>query len=184
MRWEYFSVLLHGRSKRSLTFNSKRKWIYKRLLEIHSIEVSQAIPCVIFMICIAFLVTIWIQRFPLNPVMHFPLFSFFFFFFFTHFKEGGDKIYCSWDKCHFHALFWYCLCTVHGTHSYFIKKNIKNESHSTIHTFKNYFATVFSIFSFQFSIFNFNNNKFNPNGPLNATHALLLKSTFITLNIQ
>ena len=27
---------------------------------------------------------------------------------------------------------------------------IKNESHGTIHTFKNYFATVFSVFNFQF----------------------------------
>ena len=27
-------------------------------------------------------------------------------------------------------------------------KNIKNESHDTIHTFKNYFGIVFSIFSF------------------------------------
>ena len=27
------------------------------------------------------------------------------------------------------------------------KKNIKNRSHRTIHTFKNYFATVFSVFS-------------------------------------
>ena len=35
-------------------------------------------------------------------------------------------------------------------------KNIKNESHDTIHTFKNYFAIVFSVFSFS-------NNKFNPN---------------------
>ena len=38
-------------------------------------------------------------------------------------------------------------------------KNIKNGSHSTIHTFKNYFATVLSVFSFS-------NNKFNPNGPI------------------
>ena len=37
-------------------------------------------------------------------------------------------------------------------------KKIKNESHNTIHTFKNYFAIVFSVFSFS-------NNKFNPNGP-------------------
>ena len=29
------------------------------------------------------------------------------------------------------------------------RKNIKNGSHSTIYTFKNYFATVFSVFSFQ-----------------------------------
>ena len=38
----------------------------------------------------------------------------------------------------------HCLCTVH------VLKNIKNESHGTIHTFKNYFATVLSVFSFQF----------------------------------
>ena len=32
--------------------------------------------------------------------------------------------------------------------SFFINFFIKNESHSTIHTFKNYFTTVFSVFSF------------------------------------
>ena len=48
-----------------------------------------------------------------------------------------------------HALF----ITVH------ILKNIKNGSHVTIHTFKNYFATELSVFSF-------NNNKLNPNGSL------------------
>ena len=46
----------------------------------------------------------------------------------------------------------YCSSTVH------IFKNIKNGSHDTIHIFKNYFATMFSVFSF-------NNNKFNPNRP-------------------
>ena len=35
---------------------------------------------------------------------------------------------------------------------------IKNKSHDTIHTFKNYFTTVFSV-----TVFNFNKNKFNPN---------------------
>ena len=40
----------------------------------------------------------------------------------------------------------------------FRKKKLKNESHSTIHTFKNYFVTMFSVFSFS-------KNKFNPNGP-------------------
>ena len=35
---------------------------------------------------------------------------------------------------------------------------IKNGSHSTIYTFKNYFATVFSV-----SVFSFSKNKFNPN---------------------
>ena len=33
--------------------------------------------------------------------------------------------------------------------SIFNKTFIKNESHDTIHTFKNYFAIVFSIFNFQ-----------------------------------
>ena len=34
----------------------------------------------------------------------------------------------------------------------YILKNIKNRSHGTIYTFKNYFVTILSIFSFQFSI--------------------------------
>ena len=41
----------------------------------------------------------------------------------------------------------------------FRKKNIKNGSHGTIHTFKIYFATVFSVFSFS-------KNKLYPDGPL------------------
>ena len=47
------------------------------------------------------------------------------------------------EKNSVHALFMHCSRTVHG-------------SYNTIHTFKNYFVTVFSIF-------NFNKNKFNPN---------------------
>ena len=44
------------------------------------------------------------------------------------------------------SLFTHCSSTVNRTHSHFIqKKNIKNGSHSTIHTFKNYFATVFLV---------------------------------------
>ena len=50
------------------------------------------------------------------------------------------------------ALFTHCAYTVYAF------KNIKNKSHRTIHTFKNYFATVFSVF-------NLSKNKFNPNGP-------------------
>ena len=41
--------------------------------------------------------------------------------------------YCAGDKNTVRALFMYCLRTVHG-------------SHDTIHTFKKYFATVFSVF--------------------------------------
>ena len=59
-------------------------------------------------------------------------------FFPLHVNSKITWFYCEGDKKH-------CLCTVH-------------ESHNTIHTFKNYFVTMFSVF-------NFNNNKFNPNGP-------------------
>ena len=53
----------------------------------------------------------------------------FLFFFFYARQWVGDKV------------------TVHGTHNHFIKKKIKNGSYGTIHTFKNYFATVFLVFS-------------------------------------
>ena len=56
---------------------------------------------------------------------------FLFLFFFLHMNSNLTWVYCS--------------CTVH------VLKNIKNGSHDTIYTFKNYFATVFSVFSFQFS---------------------------------
>ena len=54
--------------------------------------------------------------------------------------RAGDKFYCS---CTVHALF------MGPTTTLFRKKKFKNVSHGTIHTFKNYFGTVF--FSFQFS---------------------------------
>ena len=49
----------------------------------------------------------------------------------------------------------HCNSTIHAF------KNIKNGSYSTIHIFKNYFITVFSVFSFS-------NNKLNPNGSILA----------------
>ena len=52
----------------------------------------------------------------------------------------GDKFYCL---CILYTLFM-------GPTTTLFRKNIKNGSHGTIHTFKNYFATVF--FSFQFSV--------------------------------
>ena len=56
-----------------------------------------------------------------------------------------------------------CLHTVHalfmGLITTLFKKNIKNGTHSIIHTFKNYFVTVFSVFSF-------NKNKLYPNRPV------------------
>ena len=54
---------------------------------------------------------------------------------------------------------------------------IKNGSHGTIYTFKNYFATVFSVFSFQFQ-----QNKFYPNRPLHLQKVsqLLIPIFFIS----
>ena len=46
----------------------------------------------------------------------------------------------------------HCSSTVH------VFKNIKNGSHDIIYTFKNYFAPVFSVFSFR-------KNNLYPNGP-------------------
>ena len=48
---------------------------------------------------------------------------------------------CVWFFCGSHALFKGLASTD------FNKFNFKTESHDTIHTFKNYFATVFSVFS-------------------------------------
>ena len=72
-------------------------------------------------------------------VHHF--FFFFFFFCFHAFKEG--QILLFRDN-------FYCLYTVLSLFIVYTLKNIKNRSHDTIYTFKNYFATVFSVFSFQF----------------------------------
>ena len=60
------------------------------------------------------LVSVWIWM-----KCTFFFFSFFFFFFPECVSALGDK------------------CTIH------VLKNIKNGSHGTIHTFKNYFATMF-----------------------------------------
>ena len=74
--------------------------------------------------------TVWLARFATS--------TFFFFFFFLA-REHEVTVYILFSTVH--ALF----STVH------VLKNIKNGSHDTIYTFKNYFATVFSVFSFQFS---------------------------------
>ena len=81
---------------------------------------------------------VWIQRFLLNSVLRFSFFSFSL----TSraFQETTSTVA---------SLF----ITIH------VLKNIKNGSYDTIYTFKNYFATVFSVFSFS-------NNKFNPNGSI------------------
>ena len=65
-------------------------------------------------------------------------FPFFFFFFLIHAQQLlGDSALVM----HYSLLF---------VHYSLEKKYIKNGSHDTIHTFKNYFVTVFSVFNFQF----------------------------------
>ena len=62
------------------------------------------------------------------------VFTFHFYFFFSH-------DFWLFPPMHY-------SCTVQGTHNHFIQeKKIKNGSHDTIRTFKNYFATVFLVFS-------------------------------------
>ena len=83
------------------------------------------------------------------PRLHFSVHVFYFFFFFLPvFVDFGRQFLLLWTV---YTLFTHCAYTVH------VLKNIKNGSHDTIYTFKNYFVTVFSVFS---------NNKFNPNTPL------------------
>ena len=66
----------------------------------------------------------------------------FFFFFDARISAFRDKVHCS-------RIVPYCSCTIHGTYNHFIQKNnIKNGSHGTIYTFKNYFVTVFLVFNF------------------------------------
>ena len=96
------------------------------------------------------------STFPLNPAL---CFSPFFFFFFLLSRILGRRQTSLFTRQI--SLFTHYSGTVHvlfmGPTSTLLKK-IKNESHNTIHTFKNYFVIVFSVFSFS-------NNKFNPNGP-------------------
>ena len=93
-------------------------------------------------------VTVWIT---LIPASTFPKLCFFFFFFFFCSAAIVDFVNC--EQC-IHILFTVPQIT------FFSNFFIKNGSHSTIYTFKNYFATVFSV-----SVFSFSKNKLNPNRP-------------------
>ena len=84
----------------------------------------------------------------------------FFFLVFTRFEEYGYCLLNSSRKCWLfnHEQFIYARF-MDSQIPLFNNFFIKNWSYGTIHTFKNYFATVF--FSFQFQ-----QNKFYPNKPL------------------
>ena len=93
------------------------------------------------------IVLVWIAL--ISAASAFPQFFFFFFSFqpqwLTRSSVNSAFVYCS---------------QIPPT-PLFINFFIKIESHSTIHTFKNYFATIFSVFNFQFQ-----QNKFYPNRPI------------------
>ena len=92
------------------------------------------------------LVLVWIAL--TSAAFAFP--QFFFFIFFS--AAMIDPLFCK--QCI------YTLFTDPQT-LLFINFFIKNKFYSTIYIFKNYFTTVFSVFSFQFQ-----QNKFYPNRPL------------------
>ena len=87
------------------------------------------------------------------------------FFFSLHVNSNLIWFTVQGTKITIYLLFITVYSTVH------ILKNIKNESHDTIHTFKNYFTTILLIFNFQFLVFSFSNNKFNPNKPFEVNAA-------------
>ena len=118
------------------------------------------------------------------------LFFIFFFLFVTFSRHLLLHLASFWEACFLTEVFFSGsrVLFTRPPSTIFSKKNFKTRSHGTIHTFKIYFITVFSIFSnfllkmgltvlfthlknillqcFQFSIFSFSNNKFNPNGPI------------------
>ena len=96
-----------------------------------SFQAFQAIKlCLVYTFC----VHIWAQ----NAFQ--PSFSFFFFFFLLSAVKAD---FFNREQC-------ICALFTNPQISLFINFFIKNGSHDTIHTFKNYFATVF--FSFQVSV--------------------------------
>ena len=103
----------------------------------------------------------------------------FFFFLFSRNYWPGDRLDCNEtgvcvSPLHFSFFFFQpaivdfanrkqCICALFTVPQITLFSNffIKNGSHNTIYTFKNYFTTVFSV-----SVFSFNKNKLNPNTSL------------------
>ena len=127
----------------------------------------------------------------LDPRLRFELTSafcvfvlLFFFFFFTRFGETR-LLFMYWSLNSNRKCWLFCskqcisILFMDPQISLFSNFFIKNGSHGTIYTFKNYFATVFSIFSFQFQ-----QNKFYPNRPLvlkiKEKHLTRLKPKILT----
>ena len=93
--------------------------------------------------------TVWITIIPTSTFYNCVFLLFFFFFFFS----AVIVDFVNSEQC---------ICVLFTVPQITLFSNffIKNGSHSTIYTFKNYFATVFSV-----SVFSFSKNKLNPNTP-------------------
>ena len=107
-------------------------------------------------------------------------FLFFFFFFFTRFLPLAATVHVRYmnSSRNIWPVFREQYIRVLFTDPqilFFINFFIKNGSHGTIYTFKNYFATVISAISFQFQ-----QNKFYPNRPI-VLNLLPKKFTYIFL---
>ena len=107
---------------------------------------------------------IWIEI-----ILAFAFAFLFLFLFFTRSMNtaaSGSRALCMGPTPLSTSTHWPCYSTASGsrvlftgpTISIFSNFFIKNWSHDTIHIFKNYFVTMFSVFSFS-------NNKFNSNRP-------------------
>ena len=96
-------------------------------------------------------VTVW---FAMKPTSTFLLHVFLFLFLFFFQPAIVDFVNCE-----------QCICVLFTVPQITLFNNffIKNGSHNTIYTFKNYFATVFSV-----SVFSFSKNKLNPNTPIRS----------------
>ena len=97
--------------------------------------------------------TVW---FAMKPTSTFLLHVFLFLFLFFFQPAIVDFVNCE-----------QCICVLFTVPQITLFNNffIKNGSHNTIYTFKNYFATVFSV-----SVFSFSKNKLNPNTPIYRSH--------------
>ena len=139
---QYFQFSIFNFSKISSIQTDPKNLVYFLVYHMH--QISNYDQCSI----IWHYVTVWIT---LILASTFPKLHFSFFFFFFCSAAIVDFVNC--EQC-IHALFTVPQITLFN--NFFIK----NGSHSTIYTFKNYFATVFSV-----SIFSFSKNKHNPNTP-------------------
>ena len=107
--------------------------------------------------------------------LRFLLFLFFFFFFHAFFPSQAATVhvlYMNSSRNIWPVLREQCIRALFTDSqiSFFINFFIKNESHGTIYTFKNYFATVISAISFQFQ-----QNKSYPNRPFHQPKEISAK---------